>query len=179
MEFIVRHNAACAHYTPQLAVMWETKLWATLRPIGRPWHCSQTRWSNAQPAERLYVPETPPDFLSRPSSSTVPGTPKTRIKFPIGDDGVNTPYTEWADFGQQPCTTLFPPPPLGSLSPNYYGLHPQPPTVTRRTWGKRIAKKNRPHKNFLSAISIGDVQCPSVRRQFHSLYSLSYALCSA
>lgn len=61
------------------------------------------------------------------------------------DDGMNTPYTEWADFGQQPRTTLFPLSLLhGYPSPNHYALPSAPPLpayIIRRTLQKRIAKK--------------------------------------
>lgn len=66
------------------------------------------------------------------------------------DDGVNTPYTEWADFGQQPRTTLFPlSPPRPSVAKSLRTTFtPTTNTIHHSTYAaKAHCEKNRSHKN--------------------------------
>jgi len=129
------------------------KLWTTVSPISRRWHCSQHRWSDARPAEWLRAGNA-----SGFSESTVVVyyTPKTRVKFAIDSRSMVKSWvgkwtTGWTrrtpngrtlanNHAQHYFHSLL----HGYPSPNHYALPstpPLPPYIIRRMLQKRIAKK--------------------------------------
>jgi len=129
------------------------KLWTTVSPISRRWHCSRPRWSDAQPTERLRAGNA--SGFSK-SIVVVYYTPKTWVKFAIDSrrmvkSAVGKWTTGWTrrtpngrtlanNHAQHYFHSLL----HGHPSPNHYALPSPPPPIPyiiRRTLQKRIAKK--------------------------------------